>query len=268
MYPYLIQGNNIVIVIDNNSHTINKQHISYQKIVDAIKASDWESIKELIEPTKSLVDYGQNNIKIEGGVLYWRGEVFSNALSDKIIEMYREGFPIEPMIAFMENLMTNPSHRSVTELYRFLERGNLPITSDGCFLAYKKVRSDYKDCHTGTIDNSVGQIVEMERNKVDDDKDRTCSSGLHFCSQDYLNHFGGERIMILKINPRDVVSVPSDYNDTKGRCCRYEVIGELTGSQKPGTVFTKPVQDNIDEEEDVDEDLSYDEYWDQPEYGD
>jgi hypothetical protein len=34
--------------------------------------------------------------------------------------------------------------------------------------------------------------------------------------------------MIVKINPADVVSIPSDYNNAKGRACRYEVIGEHT----------------------------------------
>lgn len=34
--------------------------------------------------------------------------------------------------------------------------------------------------------------------------------------------------MILKINPADVVAIPADYNNTKGRTCRYEVIGEYT----------------------------------------
>lgn len=248
MYPYLIQGSNIVIVIDNQSHTINNQHISYQNIIEAIKKTDWKLVKELIEPKQTLVNYSDGNITIENDVMYWKGTMFVNALSDKIIEMYREGFSIDPMIAFMENLMSNPSNRSVTELYRFLDRGNLPITSDGCFLAYKKVRDNYKDCHTGTIDNSVGQIVEMERNTVDDDKDRTCSSGLHFCSQEYLKDFSGDRIMILKISPRDVVSIPSDYNDTKGRCCRYEVIGELLKYKTPSNVFTSSVQNNIDDE--------------------
>lgn len=246
MYPYLIQGSNIVIVIDNQSHTINKQHMCYQQILDAIKASDWDTVKEAIEPKRILLKYSKNNITIENDVIYWKGTEFANALSAKIIDMHREGFPIDPMINFMENLMSNPSHRSVTELYRFLDRGNLPITSDGHFLAYKKVDEAYKDCHTGTIDNRVGQVVTMERNTVDDDKDRTCSSGLHFCSQEYLNDFGGSRIMILKISPRDVVSIPSDYNDTKGRCCRYEVIGELLGHKTPSDVFVSSVQDNID----------------------
>jgi hypothetical protein len=110
-------------------------------------------------------------------------------------------------------------------------------------LAYKKVRDDYLDIHSGTMDNSVGQIVEMERNEVDDDKDRTCSAGLHFCSKDYLPHFGsgdGNRVVILKINPRDVVSIPSDYNNAKGRACRYEVIDEMEVSAD--LAFTAPVQ--------------------------
>jgi hypothetical protein len=92
------------------------------------------------------------------------------------------------------------------------------------------------------MDNSVGMIVEMERNRVDDDKNVTCSTGLHFCGMSYLSHFGGARTVIVKINPRDVVSIPTDYNEAKGRACRYEVIGEL--GVNPEEAFTAPVQDN------------------------
>ena len=161
-----------------------------------------------------------------------------------MIAMLEEGFDIEPMVNFMENLMRNPSKRSVDELYGFLEKNNLPITPDGCFLAYKKVRNDFKDIHSGTMDNSPGTVVEMERNKVDDDKDRTCSTGLHFCGMSYLNHFGGSdsRTVIVKIDPSDVVSIPSDYNGAKGRACRYTVIGEL--GVNPEQAFDKPVQAN------------------------
>jgi hypothetical protein len=160
-----------------------------------------------------------------------------------MIQMLQEGFSVEPMVNFMENLYKNPSHRAVTELYGFLEKNNLPITPDGYFLAYKKVRGDYKDCHTGTMDNSVGQVVEMERYEVNDNKDQTCSTGLHFCGQSYLSHFGGERTVIVKINPADVVSIPSDYNEAKGRACRYEVIGEI-GGETADKAFDAPVQSN------------------------
>lgn len=241
-YPYLIQGSNIVVVIGNKSHTVSKTHITYQKVLDAIKANDWETVKEVIDPKKVVLNYGQGNVSVQGETLFWKGTELNTGLATRMIQMLQDGFPIEPMVNFMENLMQNPSKRSVDELYGFLEKNNLPITPDGYFLAYKKVRDDFKDVHSGTFDNSPGQIVEMERNQVDDDKDRTCSTGLHFCSQNYLNSFGGERTVIVKINPRDVVSIPTDYDFSKGRACRYEVIGEL--GVDPEQAFTSAVQEN------------------------
>lgn len=255
-YPYIIQGNNIVVVIGANSHTINKGHIAYQKVLDAIKAGDWETVKNTVEPKKVILSYGAGNISIKGETLYWKGREFHNSLSRRMIQMFQDGFPIEPLVLFMENLMENPSYRAVNELYEFLEKNTLPITPDGHFLAYKKVRTDYLDVHSGTVLNKVAAtftaeetatlpqvsgkkkevtvnvengvtVISMPRNEVNDDKNQTCSEGLHFCSKEYLGSFGGERVMILKINPRDVVSIPSDYNRSKGRACRYEVIAEL-----------------------------------------
>lgn len=242
-YPFLIQGDNVVVVIDNKPHTINKTHITYSKVVDAIKAGDWEAVKDAIEPKKIVLNYGKGNVSIQGETLFWKGKELHTTLAVKMIDMLREGFPIEPMVNFMENLYQNPSKRAVDELYGFLEKGKLPITPDGYFLAYKRVREDYKDCHTGTMDNSVGKVVEMARYDVDDNKDNTCSTGLHFCSKEYLSSFGGARTVIVKINPADVVSIPSDYNQTKGRACRYEVVGEID-ADKVDTAFSRPVQSN------------------------
>jgi hypothetical protein len=239
-YPYLIQGSNVVVVIDNKPHTVSKTHISYQRVVDAIKASDWETVKQIIDPVKVVLNYGQGNVSVQGSTLYWKNEPFAGALATRMIQMLEEGFTVEPMVEFMHRLMKNPSKRAVTELYGFLEANNLPITPDGYFLAYKKVRADYKDCHSGTMDNSPGTVVEMERNQVDDNKENTCSTGLHFCSLEYLKSFGGERTVIVKIDPADVVSIPTDYNNSKGRACRYEVVGEL--DVEPEKAFDKSVQ--------------------------
>lgn len=239
-YPYLIQGNNIVVVIGNKSHTVSKTHITYQKVLDAIKAEDWDALPDIIEPKKVVLNYGAGNVSIKGETLFWKGKELNTGLSVRMIQMLQDGFPIEPMVNFMENLYQNPSHRAVTELYGFLEKNALPITPDGHFLAYKKVRDNYFDVHSGTMDNSVGNVVEMERHEVNDNKDETCSTGLHFCGMSYLSSFGGARTVIVKVNPRDVVSIPSDYNQAKGRACRYEVIGEL--NVDPEDAFTKPVQ--------------------------
>ena len=245
-FPYMIQGSNIIIMMNNTTYTINKSHLGYSKILDAIKANDWDIIADLLEPKKVVINYGNGNVSIKGDTFFWKDKKMHNSLTTRMLDMLREGFPIEPMVLFMENLMTNPSYRAVTELYGFLEKNNLPITPDGHFLAYKKVRDDYNDVYSGTINNSVGQIVQMERNEVNDNSQQTCSTGLHFCSKEYLNHFGGSRVMILKINPRDVVSIPIDYNNSKGRCCRYEVIGEL--GVKPEEAFTTAVQENANDD--------------------
>lgn len=247
-YPFIVQGNNVTVVIGNKPHTIAKSHITYQKVVDAIKANDWERVKDIIEPKQVVLNYGKGNVSVHGDQLYWKNKPMNNGLATRMVAMLQDEFPIEPLVNFMENLMTNPSKRAVDELYGFLEKNSLPITPDGHFLAYKKVRNDYLDIHSGTMDNSVGKIVEMERNEVDDNKDQTCSTGLHFCSQEYLPHFGNgydSRVMILKINPADVVSIPSDYNNAKGRACRYEVVGEIgNDGDQIDNAFNKPVQSN------------------------
>jgi len=246
-YPYIIQGNNIVVVIGNKSYTVSKTHITYQKVLDAIKAEDWDLVKEVVDPKKVVLSYGKGNVSVQGETLYWKGEQLNGGLAVRMITMLQEGFPIEPMVNFMENLFKNPSKRAVTELYGFLEKNNLPITPDGHFLAYKKVRDNFLDVHSGTMDNSPGNVLEMERNQVDDNKDNTCSTGLHFCGMSYLSCFGGERTVIVKINPADVVSIPSDYNDAKGRTCRYEFVGELNVDAEDA--FTAPVQDYANEED-------------------
>jgi hypothetical protein len=104
----------------------------------------------------------------------------------------------------------------------------MPITPDGHFLAYRAVAPNYRDIRTGTIDNSIGCKPSMPRNKVDEDPNRTCSYGFHACSFDYLPHYAhaNGHVMIIKINPRDVVAIPRDYNNTKMRICTYEVVDE------------------------------------------
>ena len=251
MLPHIYQGNSLTIVIEGKQHTINRDtHPNFAKIIDAIRANDWDSVPNLVDMTRVIADYASANgdIEVKDGDVFYQGRPFANAITDRLLTMLEEDFPVEPLCNFLSNLKDNPSKRAVDELYLFLENNSLPLTPDGHFLAYKKVRDDYKDIHSGTFDNSVGQICEMPRNEVNEDRDQTCSDGLHFCSLEYLPNFGsstGNHVMIVKINPADVVSIPSDYNNAKGRACRYEVIGEIgNDSDEVSTAFTTSVQSN------------------------
>lgn len=220
----------IAATIDGVSYTIDTDHPKYQQALNAIRQKDWTGFVNLVNISQQVQSYFDGtNVEVKDGSINYHGQVIHNTLTKRILNFMRDGLPHEPLLNFFKNLMENPSKRAVDELYDFLEAGELPITEDGCFLAFKNVRSNYKDIHSGTFDNSVGKVCEMPRNGVDEDKERTCSYGLHFCSIKYLPHFtdsDGGKTMIVKINPRDVVAIPADYNNTKGRTCRYEVVAE------------------------------------------
>ena len=137
---------------------------------------------------------------------------------------------IRNMVKMKKKLRKQPSYLIAKRLYDFIKCSSLEINEKGNILAYKVIRDDYTDCHTGKMDNSVGKKVTMPRNKVDDDDERTCSSGLHVCSAGYIKHFGGHttRLVQVEVKPKDFVSIPVDYNDSKARVCEYKVIKEFT----------------------------------------
>jgi hypothetical protein len=220
----------IAATINGQSYTIDTDHPKYSQALEAVRQKDWTGFVNLINISQQVQEYFDGTeVEIQGGAINYHGQIIHNTLTKRILSFMRDGLPHEPLLNFFKNLMENPSKRAVDELYDFLEAGELPITEDGHFLAFKNVRSNYLDIYSGKFDNSVGKVCFMPRNSVDEDNGRTCSAGLHFCSIKYLPHFSdGEngKTMIVKINPKDVVAIPADYENTKGRTCRYEVVAE------------------------------------------
>lgn len=227
--PAIVTESTVSVMLNGQMRVLEMTHPNYEKVRTALKSGvDEATILSLIDIATAVEDFGEGRVTVEHGVVLYDGEALHNTMTDRIISMMREGFNIQPMLMFLENLMENPDYRAVNELYGFLEQTDLPITANGCFRAYKMIRRDYTDHRTGEFDNSIGAVVEMPRNKVNADKTETCAAGLHFCSQEYLSFYGaGGRTVIVEINPRDVVSIPADYNNAKGRCCRYTVVGEI-----------------------------------------
>lgn len=235
---FILGSDSLTVFVDGASYTINKQAKTYELVLQAVRSKDINAVRSAVKIKETIVsslNSVSTDVRIEGASIFYKDREVTGLIASRVFEVIRLGLDVQPMVKFIDNLMQNPSKRAVDELFGFLEACTLPITPDGHFLAYKRVREDYLDCHSGTMDNSVGNVLEMDRNAVDDDKNRTCSAGLHFCSFDYLKSFSGERIVIVKINPKDVVAIPADYNNSKGRTCRYEVVGEseLDGYKLP-----------------------------------
>ena len=256
--PYIICDESITMVIAGKPYTMNASNASFNDLKARIKNEDFKDIEELFDTGKTVGIFTNGNIVVQDNSVLYKGHVVNNHVVDRILTFMREGLPYKPLVAFLDNLMANPSYRAVQELYGFLEASSLPITEDGCFLAFRKVTSDFKDYYSGKFDNSVGSIVEIPRNLVDEDKDKTCSSGLHFCSRSYLPmYYGGQgKTVIVKINPADVVAIPTDYNNAKGRCCKYSVVSECEGHDE-GQDFGPLHQDSSDEDGDNSYDLGY-----------
>ena len=225
---YIITQNSITILIGNKPEIVDSTHPNFERVENCIKnGCSEEEILNLMNVSKAVVGFGEGKVQVKDGEIIFNDKAVHSALSTRILSLMEQGFDITPFTNFMENLYKNPSKRAVDETYGFLEACNLPITEDGCFLAYKKIKDDYTDCYTGTIDNSIGAKPRMERYEVDENSEVTCSQGLHVASYSYMSHYSGDRIVICKVNPKDVVAVPADYNNSKMRVCEYEVINEV-----------------------------------------
>jgi hypothetical protein len=167
-------------------------------------------------------------IEVKDGNLYVFDEPVHSTLATRVLSFLEAGLDCVHLFKFILKLNLNPSKRAVDELYTFLEHRALPITDNGNFLAYKAVREDYTDKYTGKFINTIDAVLEMPRNKVDDDKNIGCSYGFHAGTVEYAKDFMGREghLMIVEINPADVVSIPTDCQFQKLRTCKYKVVGE------------------------------------------
>jgi hypothetical protein len=265
--PFMFVDGNLTVVLNNKSYQVLPDHINYKMILEALPTATADELLTIVDVEKAVAAFSDGLVEIKNGQVTYEGDVVHGSISKRILEFMSKGLPFQPLVTFLNNLMENPSMQSQKELYDFLEHEHLPITEDGHFLAYKAVRNDYMDKYRGVFDNHVGNVCEMTRSKVDDDRGRGCSNGLHAGALNYVAGYGslesGDKIVIVKINPRDVVSVPSDCNFEKLRTCRYEVVGEYQGELlKP--LYSASLDAGVDydsDEDDEEYDNDYDWGW-------
>lgn len=244
------------------SHVATSAHPSFGKICDALTSGSQDADKIV-----GLFDVGvglgmvmeplSERVRIGGGVIYFDGDPVHGALAEAILRFHAEGNAegdYMALVNFMEKVATNPNDHSREQLFSWLSKHNFGICPDGDFIAYKSVETDGKSSRSGPaivngqqingrIPNAPDTIIEMPRSKVHHDPKNGCSSGLHVANWHYASTWLGRSspVFRVKINPRDVVSVPTDSGGEKMRVCRYRVVNRVT-AEDTGVLFVPPIE--------------------------
>lgn len=268
--PFLFGKTAITVYVDGITYMVPASAPNFADLKAALRDNaDEATVKKILNIRDYIASITEGRAEIVDGSLYFDGSPLSGALAVRVATMLTEGFGVLPLLRFLNRVAANPrmdknsplySTSFQDELYLFLEKGECPITEDGKFLAYKMIRRDYTDIYTGTMDNSVGALVTLESPEdVDPERNNTCSRGLHFASLNYVlngNYGSAERshrLVVLEIDPADVISIPYDYDNSKGRAWKYTVLREIEWDEriKPNFISNDSVS-NWDEPEDDD----------------
>jgi hypothetical protein len=230
---WMITDQNITVNYDGQTHIVPRSDTLADRLIKAVKEQRLDEIPSLVSTAKRIEAFSNGNFVVREGRIFVNGVEAPQHLGNKIVRFSNEGLPYQPLVKFAEKLQKNPSFRAVNELFTFLEKNDHPITENGNFIAYKRVRSTFKDIHSNTMDNSVGTVVEMPRNQVNEDSTQTCSFGLHVANWHYAHtQFASsdpetDIMLEVEVDPADVVSIPVDYDNAKMRVCKYKVLGVI-----------------------------------------
>lgn len=229
IYPILITENSVTVIKSGKRLTCHNTHPCFAKIINRIRAKNYNNIEQLFK----LKDVFEKcfNVEVRNNQVTYKGHPVHNVICDKILTFIRDGLPYRGLMKFMDKLMQNPEPYCRDQLYSYIERYGLAIDDDGFVYAWKAVDSDLKDKYTHKLDYSPGKVVRMDRDKCDKNPEVGCGQSLHLGNSSYVLTYGdkeGDRFILCKFNPKDVVSCPTDCEWQKLRVTKIHSLKEVT----------------------------------------
>jgi hypothetical protein len=234
-------GENITVLLDGTLSAIDEQHPNFTAIKDSlVHGRSDDKVRRLLDVEADIDARFRNvtdRVRVANRQVTFDGEPVDNSLTQAILRFSRTGLNLKPLVAFFANISLNPVKHSRDQLFDWLRDREFTITDDGHFLAYKGVSEDNKSIHSGVafvngerhrgrIPNPVGAVLTMPRENVNHDPSNGCSTGLHVATYEFAQGWGS-KLLLVKVNPADVVSVPTDADAQKIRVSRYEVVKEV-----------------------------------------
>jgi hypothetical protein len=261
---YIMRDDSITVFVNGRPYTVEKSNPNFFALRKALIDANYADIPALVNVEHKIVNFSHGKLRVNDGEVFYGTEKLHGVVVTKLLELLKAGAKdAEPLLNFIDKLMSNVSANSVNELYSFLSYKSLPITPEGNFLAYKGVKNDFysssgnkntvvvqgKVNDQGQILNTLGSTIEVARRSVDDNKDNHCSFGLHVGSFDYAKDWAGStgRLLVVEVNPADAVSVPTDCSFQKLRVSKYKVHSDITPERKE---ISEPVYSTDDSEDD------------------
>lgn len=243
--PHRISDKTITVVLDGKVHTVQRSAMNADALLkELLKPSpDPDEVRAFVN-VQSYIITTVGRVAIDKDTVLFDGNVINSYMTQRIIRHQQEGVNVRPLLIFLELVMTHPLPNMAQDLFKWCETGDMPFTAEGHVIAYKKVNEHYRSYHAspdGThLFHPIGGRVDMPAEQVNTNRDTTCSTGLHFCAYSYLSHYNGDkgRVLMVSIHPHDILAIPKDYNNAKGRASGYNVIGELP-TQEANNFFTR-----------------------------
>lgn len=238
-YIFTLSSKSLTMFVDGQPYSIDANHPNWDRLNELIRNPAAapltnDDLLELLSIRHTLLKSLSGRVTLtDGDTITIDGVATHSYVARKIDSFALSGLDPLPWLNFLDKLSQNPSSHVYNELFQWLEQANMPITPTGNFLAYKRVDSGLRSYHASPdgmhLQHEIGVRLEMPRREVDDVRDNYCSTGLHFCAWDYLSSYnaGCGHILVLEIDPKDVVTIPGDYNFQKGRACAYTPIRVL-----------------------------------------
>lgn len=201
MRSYIILPDSAIVVIGTKRYNIHSTSPTYPQVISAIRAGDWDALPDLLDAARLIERQSEAELTVKDDQVYYNGKPIHNNLTQRIIAMLRDGFNVEPMLLLLKNLMANPTTTAIDEFFLFIEMNQLPITEDGCILAYKQVTYDFYDYHSCSVFNKPYSLMT--------DEEKNC-----------LPKFGANQTKTEIVNEQTVVSMSrSDVDDNRSHTC-------------------------------------------------
>ena len=250
--------NHWTVVLGGQPHQFDHTHPEYNGLCECVMAGDADEFVNLINTGTVIENWSEGNFAFRDGFLYYEDEQVANQPTERIINMIKNSWDYKPMLAYLDRLYQNVSNRAVQESYNWCSHKGLPISDDGMLIGYKGVslysgedrfdklgrplaEGDHVDKYTGTsFRNNIGDECSMNRRGVSDNCNDGCASGLHVGTYEYAENWAGTNgvVILVKFDPADIVSVPTDCQYSKMRVSKYTVVS-VAREQLEEEVYTE-----------------------------